>query len=70
MRFETGNMYYNMFKDTKNAFVVDEVLSQGANGADLIVTWFQKTDDGRYISIGIDGEFHVPKEQIPYYMEV
>jgi hypothetical protein len=63
-------MYKNLYKDEKMAFIVDEVLGQGANGSDLVVTWYQQTDNGRYISIGIDGEFHIPKDSVMYYMEI
>ncbi len=63
-------MYKNLLKDKDVAFIVDEVLSQGSRGADLVVTWYKQTDNGRYITIGVTGEFHVPKDQIMYYLEI
>lgn len=70
MKFIKDKMYKNLLKDKDVAFIVDEILSQDATGADLIVTWYQQTNGNRYVSMGIDGEFHISKEQIMHYMEI
>lgn len=70
MKFEKDELYRNIFKDKDMAFTVDETLSQNNYGADLIVTWFKLTDGGRYVSVGISGEFHIPKEQVMHYILV
>lgn len=71
MKFEKDLMYKNIFKDKNMAFIVDEVLSQNSHrGTDLIVTWYQQTADGRYVSIGINGEFHVSKDSVMHYVEI
>ena len=70
MKFEKDGFYRNIFKDVDVAFTVDELLSQNNYGADLIVTWFKLTKDGRYVSVGISGEFHIPKDQVMHYIPV
>lgn len=70
MKFNKNEMYKNLFKDQDIAFEVDEVLSQNNYGADLIVTWFKLTNGGRYVSMGISGEFHIPKDQVMHYIPV
>lgn len=70
MKFKKDSMYKNLFKDKEVAFYVDEVLGQDSSGADLVVTWFKLSQDGRYVSMGIDGEFHVPKDMLFHYLEV
>lgn len=70
MKFVKDKMYKNLLKDKDVAFIVDEVLQQGTSGADLIVTWYQQTSSNRYVSMGIDGEFHISKEQTMHYMEI
>lgn len=67
--FEKDKMYKNLLKDQDVAFIVDEILSDDHNGADLMVTWFKK-DKGRYIGIGVSGEYHIPKVHIMHYMEI
>lgn len=68
MNFRKDDMYKNLFRDEDVAFTVDEILSENNYGADLIVTWFKLTNGGRYVSVGISGEFHVPKDQIMHYV--
>lgn len=70
MRFEKDLFYKNLFTDSNMSFKVDRILSQNHRGADLIVSWYQLTDLGKYITIGIEGEFHVPKDQVMHYLEV
>jgi N6-adenosine-specific RNA methylase IME4 len=70
MNFRKDDMYKNLFKDEDVAFTVDEILSENNYGADLIVTWFKLTNGGRYVSMGISGEFHVPKDQVMYYVPI
>lgn len=70
MKFEKDGFYRNIFKDVDVAFTVDELLSQNNYGADLIVTWFKLTNGGRYVSVGISGEFHIPKDQVMHYILV
>ena len=69
MKFEKNKMYYNILKDSDVAFIVDEVLSSDNTGCDLIVTWYKKVGS-RYVSIGVEGEYHIPKYNIPHYMEI
>lgn len=69
-KFIQNNLYKNIYKDPNVAFSVDEIIKQDNYGVDLIVTWYQLTDNGRYISIGVDGEFFIPKDQLLHYVEV
>ena len=68
MTFKTSEMYRNILKDKDNAFLVDEVLEANSKGVHLSVTWYKKTTDGRYITIGVEGEFYIPKSQLSHYV--
>jgi hypothetical protein len=70
MKFELDLLYKNIYRDKDSAFTVDEIIKQDLYGANLVVTWYKMTDSGRYISIGIDGEFYIPKDEILHYVEV
>lgn len=70
MKFQIDNMYKNILKDKNNAFLVTEVLEQTKNGVHLEVQWYQLTDSGKYITIGVDGDFYIPKNQILHYVLV
>lgn len=70
MKFEKNEMYKNIFKDVDVAFTVDEILAQNHHGADLIVTWYKYTANGRWVSVGVSGEFHIPKDSVLHYVPV
>lgn len=70
MKFEEGLLYKNIYRDKDSAFCVDEIIKQDLYGANLVVTWYKMTDTDRYISIGVDGEFYIPKDEILHYVEV
>jgi hypothetical protein len=70
VRFQVDKMYKNIYKDPNVAFIVDEILSQDKDGSSLIVTWYKNTDGGRYVSIGVNGDFYISKDQSMYYMEI
>ena len=71
MKFETNKMYKNVYKDQNTAFHVDEIIEQKV-GKDILldVTWYQLTSDGRYVTVGVSGEFAIPQESKWYYLEV
>lgn len=70
MKFKVDEMYKNIVRDKNMGFTVDEIKKQDSFGADLVVTWYQQTDSGRYISIGVDGDFYIPKDELMHYVEV
>lgn len=70
MKFEQGNMYKNIYRDKDMAILVDEVLSDDKNGTSLMVTWYKQDDKGRYLTVGIEGEFYITKDQKWHYVLV
>lgn len=70
MQFKQHSMYKNVYTSPDAAFIVDEIIKQDKNGADMVVTWYKLTQDGRYVSIGHSGEFYVAKSQSMYYLQV
>jgi hypothetical protein len=70
MKFKIGSLYKNLYTSKNNAFRVDEIVKQDKNGADMVVTWFTLTDDGKYITMGIDGDYYIAKDKLFHYVEV
>lgn len=70
MRFEINKLYKNIYTSPDTAFEVDEIVDQNKNGADLRVTWYKLTDGGRYVSIGVSGDYYIAKDQLFHYVEV
>ncbi len=71
MKFEVNEMYKHLMVDKDTAFIVDEIVSQKSNKEiELVVTWYKKTDSGRYVSIGMNGEFNIPYDSRYHYIRV
>jgi hypothetical protein len=70
MRFEENKLYKNLYTSPDTAFMVNKIIRQDKNGCDMEVSWYKKTDNGRYITIGVDGDYYIAREQKFHYVEV
>ncbi len=70
MKFEINEMYKNIYKDTNMAFIINSHVSRNKNEVVVNVDWYQLADNGRYISIGINQDFAIPREMQLYYVKI
>lgn len=70
LSFKRNEMYKNLYKDVDMAFMVKNIVFKDKNVTTLNVDWYKKTEYGKYITIGVTGDFDIPKSQEPYFVKV
>lgn len=70
MKYKNNEMYKHIYKDPKLAFRIRQQVYRDKSVTTLNVDWYQKTEYGKYISIGINQDFDIPKSSEQFYVKV